>query len=720
MSTTTPNPSETAAPEAPDAPRPPAGGWLQYVVALILGLGGIAFIAFFSHWYEVGIFKSPYPQTVVHVFPPIVFFMLLVVVGVLNPVFRLIHRGLVVKRAGLVMILSFWLFASVISYEKLTSPILMRIGIPFSSEVQDPGYDEVKAYLPRKDRLYLPAEIEGEDSDSLEDRETPARDWYFGIGEQGSARNLIDPGRIPWKDWWGPLAFWVPLMLVFIVFSMSMIRVVHRQWSRHELLTYPVAMFSNSILDRSKGRFFPDIFHNRTFQVGFILISILYLLNGLQLHFPQMVQIPLKFSYYDLVNEFPFLNNYCGKEAYSLFRGMVYPFLVALAVLLPTEISFTAWAGWVLMILATGFYFLITGHVIGGTEVDAVQIGGVVAVTAMIIIIGRREYASILYHAFSFKRAEDDLFRNAVWACRVFILSFISLWLLLTWSGIDWPIALMTTVALAMVLLVMARMVAEAGLIWLPDFRAMASMMPLKLLGAAAVGPHSLAALSIVASGLDMFTYTSVAQQQTTASRITELLPERHRRFVRWSLVLGVLAAVVCGIFFVQWNNYTFGGRKNWRRSPKDYFMSTASAEIRKLELENQLQPIIEETPVERILTRARTQKYFWEFFAYGAAAVGICAFLRLRFTWWPFHPLPLVLFGTWGLGRLYTSFLIGWVIKAAILRIGGGKVFIGSKPFFIGIIVGQVFMTGIWIAINTIIYLRTGIEPPPIRFFGG
>jgi hypothetical protein len=280
-------------------------------------------------------------------------------------------------------------------------------------------------------------------------------------------------------------------------------------------------------------------------------------------------------------------------------------------------------------------------------------------------------------------------------------------------------VALLTTVALGMVLLVMARMVAEAGLIWLPDFRTMASMAPLKLLGAAAVGPHALAGLSVVASGLDMFTYTSVAQQQTTASRLSEGLPEKHRHFVRWSLLLGLFAAVVSGIFFIQWDNYTFGARKNFRRSPKDFFMSTASAEIRKLELEGQIETIVDESPIER-LTRARSQKFFWEFFAYGAAAVGICAFLRLRFTWWPFHPLPLVLFGTWGLGRLYTSFFIGWVIKAAILRIGGGKVFIGSKPFFMGIIVGQVFMTGIWIAVGTIYFLSTGIEPPAIRFFGG
>ena len=71
-------------------------------------------------------------------------------------------------------------------------------------------------------------------------------------------------------------------------------------------------------------------------------------------------------------------------------------------------------ADWVLMILGTGFYFLFTGEVIGQTETTQMQVGMYVAMLAVIVFIGRREYASILRHAFTLRKPQDKVLGEAV------------------------------------------------------------------------------------------------------------------------------------------------------------------------------------------------------------------------------------------------------------------------------------------------------------------
>jgi len=91
---------------------------------------------------------------------------------------------------------------------------------------------------------------------------------------------------------------------------------------------------------------------------------------------------------------------------------------------------------------------------------------------------------------------------------------------------------------------------------------------------------------------------------------------------------------------------------------------------------------------------------------------------MRLRFTWWPLHPLPFLLLNTWCLSRMNFSFFIGWAIKVALLKVGGGKVFTRSKAFFIGVIVGQIVMAGLWVTVSAIYFLCTGAQPKVISFF--
>jgi hypothetical protein len=69
-------------------------------------------------------------------------------------------------------------------------------------------------------------------------------------------------------------------------------------------------------------------------------------------------------------------------------------------------------------------------------------------------------------------------------------------------------------------------------------------------------------------------------------------------------------------------------------------------------------------------------------------------------------------------MSQFYVSIFLGWLIKLAIVKIGGGSFYERSKPLFIGGIFGCVMGAGLWIAVASIQFLLTGLEPPRVEFF--
>jgi len=261
-----------------------------------------------------------------------------------------------------------------------------------------------------------------------------------------------------------------------------------------------------------------------------------------------------------------------------------------------------------------------------------------------------------------------------------------------------------------------ARMTAEIGLPWLANFNGKAVFFPLKLLGTAALGPQSLAVLAAVGGALDMVTTNTAAAQQTTWGKLTEDLPRRCRP--NRALQVGLLLALLVGSGAILWDNYSYsarrdqslpGGSSGWVDR-----LYQAGQDSNRLQIEGLADTAARATGLAK-LKLIRVEPKFWRFFLYGAVLIIGCAALRLRFSWWPLHPLPLLLFSTWCLSRLYVCFFLGWAIKMAIVRIGGGRVFAQSKPFFIGVIYGQVFACGIWMVVGTIYRLVTGNTAPPM-----
>ena len=92
--------------------------------------------------------------------------------------------------------------------------------------------------------------------------------------------------------------------------------------------------------------------------------------------------------------------------------------------------------------------------------------------------------------------------------------------------------------------------------------------------------------------------------------------------------------------------------------------------------------------------------------YLFGFALVSALSALRLRFAWWPLHPIGYLMLYTYPGTHLWLSILIGWLAKNLILRFGGTKMYTAAKPFFLGLIVGESAAAGFWLMVGIVLNL--------------
>jgi hypothetical protein len=82
---------------------------------------------------------------------------------------------------------------------------------------------------------------------------------------------------------------------------------------------------------------------------------------------------------------------------------------------------------------------------------------------------------------------------------------------------------------------------------------------------------------------------------------------------------------------------------------------------------------------------------------AFGMAAVIGCSLLRLRYPWWPLHPLGYALATAMSLDYMWCPFLVAWLAKTLTVRYGGIKAYRAALPFFLGLILGDYVVPTLW-----------------------
>ena len=85
-----------------------------------------------------------------------------------------------------------------------------------------------------------------------------------------------------------------------------------------------------------------------------------------------------------------------------------------------------------------------------------------------------------------------------------------------------------------------------------------------------------------------------------------------------------------------------------------------------------------------------------------------LLAAMRMRFLWWPFHPLGYPVSIGFGGRMLWLCMLISSTTKWVVFRTGGWKSYRRLVPFFLGLTLGDFTMASIWTLIGIALRIRT------------
>ncbi|MCJ7752770.1 MAG: hypothetical protein MUQ65_17065, partial [Armatimonadetes bacterium] len=367
---------------------------------------------------------------------------------------------------------------------------------------------------------------------------------------------------VPWSLWWTPALAWSSFMLALFVATLSLVLLLQRQWITHERLSFPLAQVPLELVREEGGRgLLPATW---VFWIGFLLSLSLTSLSRLSAIFPAVPNIPL-----EGVTLIPWqrVGPLAGLGAWELW---LLPWMVAVAYLIPKELSFSCWFFWVVRVALT-----VAAIAAGATPnrpeewwtstfpAPTYQGGGaMLAVGAWTLWVGRQHLARALRSAFSLRgRAQDeDEPLPYRWAMLAFILSFSALVYFYWAAGARVPVGAAIAGLIIVNYVVWARLRAETGLGFIP-FPLIVNSMIVVPFGSAIFRPREIVALS--STRWAYFPGFGESFEVCTGNSLESLkIADSARissRRLLYAMVGGFVLALAVGVFVVMSGMYEYG-----------------------------------------------------------------------------------------------------------------------------------------------------------------
>jgi len=520
-------------------------------------------------------------------------------------------------------------------------------------------------------------------------------DRYLATHKVPTQRRLFDK---PWMAWTGPLVWWLILLFLFVILQFCVAALLRRQWVDHEKLLFPHVEILEAVAAPGPGGT-PggSIVRNRLMWIGFGAAVLLFAMDGLATYFSGFPGIKWKdLSLAPMLTEDPW------KAIPSALD--LHLFVVAIAFLLPAEISLSIWL-FVLMDMALAVYLRATGHTfyteepIRGYLINggADQMAGIVIFMGALIYSGRRHFIGVLRKAFGGGKDIDDSeeplpYFGAFWGL---VLSGVGIIMWCYIMGMSPFLSLLIFVGTVLAIMFLARLVCELGIVtgtfqeWSTPHYFVAGLFGYR----PAVGRMTLwhrlmfftptfSTWSFIWMGL--FYGTHVMPMAMTSERMFRHGQSRRRfTFFLMVLTLGALVVFATRTISVTYKEGAINlkqGRHSSSAASHTFNNTLTRDFIRKQKAHKPYPPI------------------YWSAIA-GTIIMTVLLALRHMFYWWPLHPVGYICAGL--AGGVWFSVFIGWLIKRAILKYGGGRLFRTVIPLFVGLLIGHFVVAGIWMIVG-------------------
>ena len=525
--------------------------------------------------------------------------------------------------------------------------------------------------------------------------------------------------RLPLREWVQPLLFWGPLVFLLSVVCIALQFVVHRQWARHEQLSYPVAQVLSSFCTREDGRAgVPDIFRNRLFWWGFVPVFLYYLLDFLgvkyPVEFPRMSQVfPALKSWWVPVNTaFPGVmhgSNWwyiCGQSLFFTILGVAY--------FVSSEISLTMGLSVFILVGFSLVYYYFSGTPVSGDQLQSSSAGAYLGYALILLYTGRTYFKALFARAFGLSKTPlGDEDGSAVLAARVLVVALVGEIVVLHLMGLEWVYALLFALMVHVVFLIFTRIICETGIPFLgTDWSEWRQFI--QLAGPATVGPKG------IVTGLWLHNILLVDPRECLMPYVAssvKIADEQKLRMKRvFYILVGAVALALAVAFlaslYTQYNLGGMGTADNYAphgavTNPFDQ----AARLVREMKDVGEYGAASEGSFFTR-LHLWRTDPQTTPFFVFGVLVVALFSMLRFKFGKFPLHPVVFMVWCSYACQVSWGSFLAGWFVKTLVVRFGGGRSYQAFKPLFIGLIGGEMVFLGLHILYNLLYILFFNTAP--------
>ena len=479
------------------------------------------------------------------------------------------------------------------------------------------------------------------------------------------------------KVWIIPIATWSVFIFVVLLIMLCINIIIRRQWVENEKLSYPIIQLPLEMTS-------PNFFSNRMMWIGFTIVAIIDIVNGLHFLFPTIPQVFSK-RYNVALSSPPF--NAMGNLPFAM-----YPFVIGLGFLIPLDLSFSCWLFfwfWKLQLLlgeAMGLRSLP-----GFPYINSQAVGGYIGVTLIAIYTSRKHLLGICKQFFAAEKSLGDSGETMSYRTTIIVLLGGALFLIIFCyqAGISITVTIIFFILFFLISLGITRMRAELG----------APVHDIHYTGPEeimiwAVGTQKLGAANL--TGLSFFWfltrthYSHVMPHQLEGFKLSTSTGISQKQ-VTFAMVLAAGVGILSAFWVLLHIPYQMGaltripfptvsafGREPWSR-------------------------------LESWLTNPSPTNYPETLFlGIGILFTFFLMFMRMKFFWFPLYPAAYAVTNSWGIHNIWFCLFLAWVVKLVILRFFGLKTHQKATPFFLGLILGEFTVGCLWTIVGIIFGIST------------
>ncbi len=619
------------------------------VRALVLSLAFTVVCSFWIGQAEVVTFFCQITESV----PPIPAVAVIILLVLVNPFLRRIWSRLSLRRGEILLIYAFMTITATLAGPGIARFFINTIPVLFYFDTPENAFAEYRQFLPD---WMVPHDLE------------VIRQLYEGS----------PGGKIPWDAWWLPLSAWMLFYLALFVALLCIMALFHRQWTEREKLTYPLLYLPLELTaEEDPSRLAGAFFRNRTMWVGFSLAALYNVVNIINAYNPAVKSLGKFYDVGALLTEHPL----------TALRPLVFhyrPDMVGFGYLVSTEVAMSVTIFYLLFKLES-LGAAILGYTKAGFPFQQEQgIGAYVAVAAFLVWVARRHLKNVVLGAFASRTEQRDAadpmsHRTAI--IGLLVASAITL----AWTGRAGMAAWMWLLYYALILavaLVYSRIRAEVGVpqIWM--FPYYQSYKAIKFtLGSKALrvgGSWSTLTVLTTLVTLSRGYFQSLQGYQIESFRLAELGAVRGRS-MSWMLILALLVGMATAWWLHLSSYYEYGA--GGVRALEGWGSGLAKQQYTEL-------TSYAEAPVGRDMPRTVAA-------GFGLVFAGLLTVMRVLFLRFPLHPLAYCMTASYG-ELIWASFLIVWIVKTLVFKLGGMRAYRRFIPGFIGLALGHFFTAGV------------------------